>query len=235
MALDPFADLRGHLHASINDTIAGLEFSHSQLLGQRVSPLSGLEADQAFLPALLCALTAEALGAPSEAGLAAATALALVEGSAYVVDDLVIAGSGSDEPPRSLIGSWGVPRTLNAADGFFALAHDGLMGLHDQGFDAAGVLGLADELNEGCRAWAEESDARFAAEVLITQHPSHSLLTAGVRLGARVAGYEGDVAALANAVIGDDTSQIKSLVGLQPFAATRLAEAASYLSGVPRT
>jgi hypothetical protein len=234
VASDPFAELRTHLHASINDAIAGLEYSHSQLLGQRVSALSGPDSDDAFLPALLCATTAEALGAPPDVALAAATALALVETSAYVVDDLVIAGSGSDVEPRGLIGNWGVPRTLNAADGFFALAHDSLVQLHRLGFDAGRVLGLADELNEGCRAWAEESDARLV-ELLLTQHPSTALLITAVRLGAGVAGYDGNVDLLTAALSGSDSSSLRDLPGLEPPTATRLAEAASYIAGVPRT
>src|SRR5688572_26438934 len=106
---DPFADLRMHLQAAVNDAIAGLEYSHSQLLGQRVSALSH-DAPDAFLPALLCALTAEAFGAPSDVALTTATSLAIVEAAAYVVDDLVITGSGSDVEPRGLIAAWGVPR-----------------------------------------------------------------------------------------------------------------------------
>jgi hypothetical protein len=229
---DPFVDLRIHLQAAVNDAIAGLDYSHSQLLGQRISALSH-DAPDAFLPALLCALTAEALGAPNEISLMAATSLAIVEAAAYVVDDLVIAGSGSDIEPRGLIRAWGVPRTLNAADGFFALAHDSISKLHGLGISAQATLEVADELNEACRAWAEESDARFAADVRLTQHPSDALLAAGVRLGARVGAFT-DSDALVDAVLDGDAARIQAL-NLQPSAAARLADAASYLAGVPRT
>jgi hypothetical protein len=226
LAIDPFVELRTHLHAAINDAIAGLEFSHSQLLGQRVSSLNGPEAESAFLPALLCTYVAETLGASDDAALAAGTALALVEASAHVVDDIVIAGSGSDIEPRGLIGIWGVPRTLNAADGFFALAHDVLMRLDDEGekgVDASRTLVLTDELNEACRAWSEESDARFSAGVFHTQQPSQALVNAAVRLGALVAGRE-----------ASDFDSLMTLTGLQPSATSRLSEAADYLAGVPR-
>ncbi len=224
MATDPFTDLRLHLHGAINDAIASLEFSHSQLLGQRVGALSGPESESAFLPALLCAYVAETLGAPRDVALTAGTALALVEASAHVVDDLVIAGSGADVEPRGLIGAWGVTRTLNAADGFFALAHEALMRLQDEGFDASRVLELTDELNEACRAWAEESDARFAGGLLHTQQPSEALLNAATRLGALVAGKK-----------ATNFSALQTGPGLSSTASSRLSEAATYLAGVPRS
>jgi hypothetical protein len=221
------------LHAAVNDAIAGLEFSHSQLLGQRVSSLMAHDAQAAFVPALLCAYTAEAMGAPTDIALVAATAVALAEASACVVDDLVAAGSGSDLDPRGLIEQWGEPRTLNAADAFFALAHEALVRLHDRGFDAGRVMAIADEFNEGCRAWAEESDARFSAEVLHTQHPSYALLTAAVRIGALVGDFHGDLDALSAGVVDNDSNAIWT--ALSPSVAPPFAEAASYLAGVPRT
>jgi len=117
-----------------------------------------------------------------------------------------------------------VPRTLNAADGFFALAHDALARLEDEGFSAVQVLGLLDELNEACRAWTEESDARFAAGVLYTQQPSQALLNAAARLGTLVAGRE-----------ATDIDALTSLPGLEPSISSRLSEAADYLAGVPRS
>jgi hypothetical protein len=230
---DLFADLRSPLHAAINDAIAGLEYSHSQLLAQRIGALELHEEHEAFIPALLCAYSAIALGAPPDVSITAATALALVEGTALVVDDLVIAGSGADEDGRGLIGNWGVPRTLNAADGFFALAHDALVRLQDRGLDARLVLALTDEFNEGCRGWSEESDARFSAEVLHTQHPSYALLTAAVRIGALLGGFQGDLDALSAGVVEDDSDAIWT--ALHPSAAPPFAEVASYLAGVPRT
>jgi hypothetical protein len=230
---DPFADFRAPLHAAIDDAIAGLEYSHSQLLAERVSALDLHEEREAFIPALLCAYSAVALGAPADIAVAAATALALIESAGFVVDDLVIAGSGADEDSRGLIGKWGMPRTLNAADGFFALAHDVLVQLKDRGLDARLVLALTDELNEGCRAWSEESDARFSAEVLHTQHPSYALLTAAVRIGALLGGFQGDVDALSTGVVEDDSDSIWT--ALHPSAAPPFAEVASYLAGVPRT
>jgi geranylgeranyl pyrophosphate synthase len=230
---DIFAPLRAPLHAAINDTIAGLEFSHSQLLGQQISMLMTHDGEQAFIPALLCAYTAETMGTPAELALTAATALALLEASAFVVDDLVIAGSGADEDGRGLIGTWGVPRTLNAADAFFALAHEALVQLQDKGLEARFVLAVADELNEACRAWAEESDARFSAEVLHTQHPSYALLAAAVRIGALQGGFQGDLDALTSGVVDNDAVAIWG--ALSPSAAPPFVDAATYLAGVPRT
>lgn len=232
MVNDPFVELRNPLHAAINDAIAGLEFSHSQLLGQRVSALHSHHGHEPFVPALLCAFTAETMGAEPKAALTVATALGLIEASAYVVDDLVAAGSGGDTEPHGLIAQWGVPRTLNAADAFFALANEALVRLQDLGFEASRVLRIADELNEGSRAWAEESDARFSADVLETQHPSYALLAAAVRIGALTGGFEGDLDTLSAGIVENDSAAIWS--ALHPSAAPPFAEAAIYLAGVPR-
>jgi geranylgeranyl pyrophosphate synthase len=230
LASDPFSDQRAHLLAALNDAIAGLEFSHSQLLGQRMSSLSGADADDAFLPALLCSLTAEALGAPSDVALTAATALALVEATAYVVDDLVVAGSSSQSP--GLIDHWGVPRTLNAADAFFALGHDVLIRVEHERFDAARVLELTDAFNDACRDWSEETNSRLGTAAGVSKHPSPALLSAAVRIGATIAGADRHTAAVSTAVFRNDASTLKTI--LSPHAAARLGEAASYLAGVSR-
>jgi hypothetical protein len=230
LAEDLFADQRAHLYAAINDAIASLDFSHSQLLGQHMSSLSGPDADDAFLPALTCVLTADALGAPSEAALTAATALAIVEATAYVVDDLVAAGSSGEAP--GLIGHWGVPRTLNAADAFFALGNDVLIRIEGEGFDAGRVLKLADVFNDACRDWSEETNARFGSAPGISKHPSPALLHAAVRMAALIAGFEGDAVSVSTALTRNDAAMLETL--LPSHAATRLAEAASYLAGVPQ-
>lgn len=230
MANDPFAEIRDHLHAAVNDAIAGLDYSHSQLLGQQVSAQS--HEPDSFLPALLCALSAEAFGAEREAAMAAGTAFALAEASAYVIDDLVAAESGADTAPRGLIGAWGVPRTLNAADGFFALAHESLHSLHDlDGFTTETVLGLSSRFQDALRAWSEESEARLNGGGSLMSHPSVTLVVAAVEIGARTGGVAPDAARrLAAAFVSQDTAGIAAVVS--PSQAGTLFEAATYLAGV---
>lgn len=223
MVADPFATLRPHLLAAVNDAIAGLEFSHSQLLGQRVGLLNASEGSRSFLPGLLCAFIAETLGVKQEVALKPASALSLLEAVAHVVDDLVVAARDAGEEPRGLIPSWGVPRTLNAADAFFALAHDSLRGLEDDGFSPSRILELLDELNDACRLWAEEASARLAAGLSAAQFPSDALLNAATRLAALAAGQPID---------GID---LESFIRLDPTGSTRLHDAERYLAGVPRT
>lgn len=232
MAADPFSDLRDHLHAAVNDAIAGLDYSHSQLLGQRISALSSAGSNEDLLSGLVCALVAESLGAGREPSMAAGTAFALVEASAYVVDDLVAAGSGSDVAPRGLIGAWGVPRTLNAADGFFAIGHESLMSLHDLGYDAATVLVYAAEFDAAVRAWSEESEQRFSSDLLSTLHPSPALLAAGAYLGARIGGLDNELARRLGAALAAGASADVAALPIDPSARIILADTATYLAGV---
>jgi len=231
VAHDPFSELRDHLHAAVNDAIAGLDYSHSQLLGQQVSALSSADSDSDFLPGLLCAFTAEALGAGREEAMAAGTAFALVEAAAYVVDDLVAAGSGGDVSPRALIGAWGVPRTLNAADGFYALAHECLLSLHDLGIDAGAVLALAADFDAACRAWAEESEATLRTNSGLTRHPSPPLLRAAAFFGARLGGIDTHLADRVAAALGGPATDVEGLP-LDAEARQALSSAHSYLAGV---
>ena len=91
------------------EAVERLPYSQKQLLRQHLNV--SFDSNPAhWLPALLCLHAAEALGASQDDASPAATALALIEASALVVDELVLVRAGADVPPRGLLATWGIVR-----------------------------------------------------------------------------------------------------------------------------
>src|SRR5688500_8173346 len=108
MTADPFAAYRAALEAALTRAIDSLAASHAVLLSHQVETGASRE------PGLLCLLAADALGASGGIVEPAAVALSLLDAMATTFE-------GLDEEGAAL-SRYGMPRSLNAGDGFYALA-----------------------------------------------------------------------------------------------------------------
>jgi hypothetical protein len=165
MTEDRFAAYREPLEAALTRAIDSLSTSHAVLLSRQ------LEDGRSRDPGLVCLLAADALGAPAGAAEPAAVALTLLAAM-----NAAFAGLDEEGAPLS---RYGMPRSLNAGDGFFALAQSSLLHAADAG-DAAQRLRAIDLLDATCRANAE--DLRLQAE------NAPLLKNAAVELAALAAG-----------------------------------------------
>ena len=168
MTSDPFASYRPALEAALTRAIDSLSTSHAVLLSHQVETGASRE------PGLLCLLAADAMGAPAGAAEPAAVALSLL-------DAMAVTFGGLDEEGAAL-SRYGMPRSLNAGDGFYALAQSALLHATDAG-DADQRLQALQLLDATCNAHAE--DMRLAA----AGAPSVSTLrNAGIEFAALAAG-----------------------------------------------
>jgi hypothetical protein len=118
-----FAPQRTAVLTELRRQLDALPFAYAGMLKQELAALSEEEDDAAFLlPASLCLLTAESLGAEPEEALPLAASLAMLQLMAGVFAGIA-ASTGGGELQRS----WGLPRTVNAGDAFFALANRALL------------------------------------------------------------------------------------------------------------
>ena len=123
---------------------------------------------------LLCLLAADALGAQPGAAEPAAVALSLLDAMGVTFVEL----DAADAP----LGRYGMPRSLNAGDGFYALAQSALLHAVDAG-EPEQRLAAIDLLDATCRAHAE--DMRLTA----TGTPGTSTLrNAAIEFAALAAG-----------------------------------------------
>jgi hypothetical protein len=123
---------------------------------------------------LLCLLAADALSAPSGAAQPAAVALSMLEAMSSTFEQLDHQGAA--------LARYGTPRSLNAGDGFYALAQSALLHATDGG-EPEQRLAAVDLLDATCRAHAE--DLRLAATG--ASHAS-SLRSAAIEFAALAAG-----------------------------------------------
>jgi len=168
MTSDPFAAYRPALEEALTRAIDSLSTSHAVLLSHQ------LEMGNSREPGLLCLLAADALGAPQGAAEPAAVALSLLDAMAATFDGLDDEGAA--------LSRYGMPRSLNAGDGFYALAQSALLHVSDAG-DASQRLAAIDLLDATCRAHAE--DMRLAAT---GGQPGSTLRNAAVEFAALAAG-----------------------------------------------
>jgi hypothetical protein len=170
MTSDPFAAYRPALEAALTRAIDSLSTSHVVLLSHQVDSGASRE------PGLLCLLAADALGAPEGAAQPAAVALSLLAAMAATFE-------GLDEEGAAL-SRYGMPRSLNAGDGFYALAQSALLHAVDAG-DAEHRLAVVNLLDATCRAQAE--DMRLAATGAAG---TSSLRNAAIEFAALAGGVE---------------------------------------------
>ena len=165
---DTFAAYRPALEAALTRTLDSLSTSHVVLLTHQLE--SGASRDAG----LLCLLAADALGVAPGAAEPAAVALSLL-------DAMAVTFAGLDEQGAPL-SRYGMPRSLNAGDGFYALAQSALLHATDAG-EAGQRMAAVDLLDATCRAHAE--DLRLAATGAA---PAYSLRSAAVEFAALAAG-----------------------------------------------
>ena len=149
MTSDPFAAYRPALEAALTRTLDSLSTSHVVLLSHQLAEEMSRDAG------LLCLLAADALGAPPGAAEPAAVALTLLDamGATFAALD-------HDDAPLS---RYGMPRSLNAGDGFYALAQSALLHSTDMQ-DPEEHLAAVELLDAGSRAYAEELHARLQSD-----------------------------------------------------------------------
>lgn len=168
MTSDPFAPYRPALEAALTRAIDSLSTSHAVLLSHQVETGASRE------PGLLCLLAADALGAPASTAEPAAVALSLL--------DAMAATFGGLDDEGAALARYGMPRSLNAGDGFYALAQSALLHTADNG-EPGQRLAAIDLLDATCRAHAE--DLRLAAT---GARPASTLRNAAIEFAAMAAG-----------------------------------------------
>jgi len=213
-AADAFASYRALLREGVKQALVEQKGSHAALLHAQLAEDEGSPAP------LLCLLTADALGARPENALPAATALLLLTEMGRVFRDIAADGAGLAKP-------WGMPRALNAGDGFFVLAQSALLDA-DAGLDEEQRLRALSILDEAARAISEEQCQAAPSEVA----GHRALFEAGASLGAVFAGADAATAsrfAAFGRALGEGAPDEAQIAGLGAKARERLALAARYV------
>jgi hypothetical protein len=111
---NPLTSHRDELKAALKASADGVGYTYVAPIREQIS---ALEDDGAILlPGELCLAVAEAYGANAASAMPAAIALSLLGAMGRIYDDIAAEGAG----PLERV--WGLPRTLNTLDAFFALA-----------------------------------------------------------------------------------------------------------------
>ena len=165
-AADPFVSQRDRLKAALDAAPDRVRYSYSALVRQQIASVA--DDGDVPLPGLLCLITAEAFGAESDAALQPATALSLLGAMARVFEDIAVEG------PAGLEREWGMPRSLNALDAFYALAQS-LVIESTAGLEPEKRLKAVGLLDEACHVLSLELQAGAGA--------SRTLIDAGLALG----------------------------------------------------
>jgi geranylgeranyl diphosphate synthase, type I len=119
-AMDSFASYSALIRDEVAKAVSSMPHTHAEPMRDQVTTIEK-DGAEAFLAALLCLATAEAAGGTAEEALPSATAIALVDVMVVGFTDL------SRMPVPSLETRWGLARSLNAGDGFFAQAQRSLL------------------------------------------------------------------------------------------------------------
>jgi hypothetical protein len=222
---DPFAGLRAMLMAELRFRVESVSETHGELLRRHVARLDGEHPEVDISSALLCLLTAEALGAPPEDALPAATSLALMSLMADVMAGL------SREERGSLWREWGMPRALNAGDAFYALAQDTLLRSPAFAADPDRGLEAMNQLDLAARAHSEALYAPGADGA----GPRAMVLSCAAALGALSVNAQplaielvADIAALRDAS-ADDGERARN-AGVSTEALAKLRAAAKFIA-----
>ncbi|HLF77097.1 MAG TPA: hypothetical protein VJB57_06350 [Dehalococcoidia bacterium] len=203
---DVFSSHRIPLRAALQSTLDACEYSYAALLQSQMAITAHDE--DVMLPGLVCLAIADAVGGEATVARGPAVSLVLLGAMRRVFDG--IASEGASELERE----WGMPRALNAGDGFYALAHSNLIA-------ASGELGAEKRL------LALGILDRASHELSLDMHagiaPGVSLLSAGAALGGLFAGA--DLATVSQlGALGSDLQD-----GLPDQAREALEAAATYL------
>jgi hypothetical protein len=222
------------LTEAMNDAFDALPYEHAELMHYEHARLrEGQQKLTSWRPALTCLLTAHALGVSESVVLPAACALALIEASSALVDELVTTGEGGTPAEGSLMAAWGTARSLNAADGLFALAHSVLPWLREAGVPAATVLAVTDLVDRAVIEWCRDATASVSAGRPVPAGDSLPLRRCGALVAARLAGLSGQLAAaVATFVVADaGDAQALSQMGIEASTAEELAQVVRLIEG----
>ena len=177
---DIWAGRRDLLHEAVSGSLEGASFSSAQLVREQLEASDPGDYEAAAFASLAAA---EAVGGAYEAALPGAVAMALLSQMA-----LVFTGMENSGGAASLSTAWGMPRSLNAGDAFFAMAQESVLAAPAE-LTAADRLQATRILDGGSR---DLLDALFAANgnadpVAIGLR---ALLPAAMALGALLGGAD---------------------------------------------
>ncbi len=151
-----------------------------------------------------CLAACEAAGGDAEAGLPAAAAVELIEGSFQIHDD-VQSGSPQRDGRDAVWWKWGPAQAINAGDGLYALARMAVLEMRERGASAAATfeaLGVLDAATlEVCEGRFEDLDAQERIDLSVDAwlgmagKKTGALFGCAMRLGAMAAGADAPAAA----------------------------------------
>jgi hypothetical protein len=211
------AELRAAVVQALERAVDMLEGGYAALLRDQ---LRSTEVDTTLYgPAVFCLGLGHLITGSEEKTLPPAIALGLLEEMARVFVDLEGAAAGS------LVETWGMPRALNAGDGFFAAAQRVL--LDDQGLAPALRLQVTGEFTAAARLFSEALDAWGPGGRDGVVKASRALYPAAARLAALCCAAGDATAARLNAIAEELTSQPSATLegALQKAAALNLRNA----------
>lgn len=176
---DAWTRYRSSLQSALQHSLEANPFSHGDLLREQTEAAPPADYE---LAALVCLRVCESLGGDEDAALPAAASLALIAQMG-----LVFGGLESQGGSASLSTAWGMPRALNAGDGFFVAAQGAILAAEDLGPDR-GLAAVA-LLDTATHAYVEAVHAASAGDDAL-ELGQRALLPAAASLGWLYAGAE---------------------------------------------
>ena len=190
------AELRAVVVLALQRAVDSLEGGYAALLRDQ---LRNTEVDASLYgPSVFCLGLGRLITGTEDLALPAATALGLLEEMARVFVDLEAAGS-------DLVSSWGMPRSLNAGDAFYAAAQRVL--LDDQGLAPPRRLRALGVLSAASRTFAEALHAWGPGGRDGVARASRALYPAAAALAALCCDLDADLTARLAAIAEDLASQ----------------------------
>jgi hypothetical protein len=210
------SELRAEVVLALERTVDGLSDGFAAIMRQQ---LRETEVDATLYgPAVFCLGLGRLITGSEDKALPAATALGLLEEMARVFCDI------ETSPPTSLVASWGMPRTLNAGDGFYAAAQRVL--LEDKGLPAGQRLRALAVFSVAARRFGEALQACAGAGREGVDRAALSLYAPAAALAAVCCGTDDATAKRLGALAEELASQGATIDGgLQKAAALNLGNA----------
>jgi hypothetical protein len=210
------SELRAEVVLALERTVDGLSDGFAAIMRQQ---LRETEVDATLYgPAVFCLGLGRLITGSEDKALPAATALGLLEEMARVFCDI------EASPPSGLVASWGMPRTLNAGDGFYAAAQRVL--LEDKGLPAAQRLRALAVFSVAARRFGEALQACAGAGREGVERAARSLYAPAAALAAVCCGADDATAKRLDALAEELASQGATIDGgLQKAAKLNLGNA----------
>ncbi len=193
-----------HEHAAPHDFYGMMRY-HLGYADERLEPVAG--AHGKGLRGLLLLLVAEGLGGDAAAAVSLAAAVELLHNFSLVHDDIED-GSATRRHRPTMWSLWGVPVTINAGDGMYAMAHLALLRSPLRREAPGRLIELVGQFEQTALRLCEGQhlDMTFErrADVSVDEYlamiagKSAALIGAAAALGARAAGATPEQAAEAN-------------------------------------